>query len=64
MLISFTPLSVRTRAPIPKRDIAACMAALRALRLSVPVRAGDVVLADVCGTGIDVIATRSLPAEG
>ncbi|MEE1463232.1 MAG: DUF1667 domain-containing protein [Ruthenibacterium lactatiformans] len=23
---------------------------------------GDVVLADVCGTGVDVVATRELPA--
>ncbi len=55
------PLSVKTREPIPKPLIPACMEALRALRLSLPVKAGDVVLPDVCGTGVDVIATRSLP---
>jgi len=26
------------------------------------VHCGDVVLADVCGTGVDVVATRELPA--
>ena len=57
---SVCPLSVKTREPIPKGKIAACMAALRELRLTLPVRAGDVVLPDVCGTGVDVIATRSL----
>jgi CxxC motif-containing protein len=57
---SVCPLSVKTKEPIPKGKIADCMAALRALKLTLPVRAGDVVLPDVCGTGIDVIATRSL----
>ena len=54
------PVSVKTRTPIPKAEIPACMAALRALRLRAPVRAGDVVLPDVCGTGVDVIATKSV----
>ena len=54
------PLSVRTRSPIPKKDIPACMAALRSLRLTVPIAAGSVVLEDVCGSGVDVIATRSV----
>ena len=57
---SETPLSVKTRTPIPKKDIAACMAQLSALTLCAPVKAGEVVLADVCGSGVDVIATRSV----
>jgi len=52
------PLSVKTRTPIPKKDIAACMKALSETKISAPVKAGDVVCADVCGTGVDVIATR------
>ncbi|MBR6954679.1 MAG: DUF1667 domain-containing protein [Clostridia bacterium] len=54
------PLSVKTREPIPKEKIFPCMEALRSLQLTLPIAAGDVVLPDVCGTGIDVIATRSL----
>ena len=57
---SAMPVSVKTREPIPKKDIPACMAALRALRLSAPVKAGETVLADVCGSGVDVIATKSV----
>ncbi|MBR4711839.1 MAG: DUF1667 domain-containing protein [Clostridia bacterium] len=57
---SETPVSVKTREPIPKKEIPACMAALRGLSLRAPIRAGDVVLADVCGTGVDVIATRDV----
>ena len=55
-----TPLSVKPRTPIPKEKLRACMDALSALRLSAPVSAGSVVLADVCGTGVDVIATRTV----
>ena len=57
---SGTPLSVKTKEPIPKELIGSCMEALRALKLAGPIRAGETVLPDVCGTGIDVIATRSL----
>ena len=38
------------------------MDALDGVCLHAPVRCGDVVLADVCGTGVDVVATRELPA--
>ena len=36
------------------------MAALDRVTLHAPVRTGQVVLADVCGTGVDVVATRNL----
>ena len=55
-----TPLSVKTRTPIPKAKIQDCMAALAQVKLIAPVAMGDVVLPDVCGTGVDVIATKSV----
>ena len=42
------PLSVKTRTPIPKKDIAACMKELAALKVEAPVRMGDVICANVC----------------
>ena len=54
------PLSVKTRTPIPKAKIQDCMAALSKVKLTAPVAAGAVVLPDVCGTGVDVIATKSV----
>ena len=54
------PLSVKTRAPIPKKQIQACMAALSQLELTAPITMGTVVLPDVCQTGVDIIATRSV----
>ena len=60
---SAAPLSVKTRTPIPKEKIRACMQALSALSLTAPVHMGDVVLPDVCGTGVDVIATKTIEAH-
>jgi CxxC motif-containing protein len=52
---------VRTSEPIPKAQVVEVARALRGLRVRAPVRRGDVVVADVCGTGADVIVTRDLP---
>ena len=51
------PLSVRTRVPIPKDLIFDCLKAIHSISLRLPIKAGDCVLADVSGTGVDVIAT-------
>jgi len=53
-------LSVKTRSPIPKKLIFSCMEALSKVELSAPVTAGTVVLENVCGTGVDVIATKDV----
>lgn len=55
------PLSVKTADPIPKPLIAAAVRAMKAAHVELPVRAGDVILPDVCGTGVPAIATKSLP---
>lgn len=57
-----TPLSVKTRSPIPKDKIFECMAVIESLSLHPPIHMGDVVCADVCGTGVDVIATKTVEA--
>ena len=57
---STVPLSVKTASPVPKKLIRDIMAELSAVSVSLPVRAGDVILPDVLHTGVDVIATRSL----
>ena len=55
---SFMPLSVKTKSPIPKAKIKDCMKALSEVQLTAPIKAGTVVLPDVCGTGVDIIATK------
>jgi len=54
------PLSVRTVSGVPKSMIADVVREVKTLRLSLPIHSKDVVLRNVCGTGIDVIATKSL----
>ena len=54
------PLSVKTCAPVSKTKIKSCMATIAKLKLTAPITAGTVVLENVCGTGVDIIATKSL----
>lgn len=51
---------VKTREPIPRDKILDAAQALGTVDLQAPVRMGDVVLPNVCGTGVDVVATRTV----
>ena len=55
-------LPVRTSGEVPKDLVVEVCRAAHQVTLSAPVRIGDVVLGDVLGTGVDIIATRSLAA--
>lgn len=50
-------VSVRTRDDIPKGKIFDVMDAIRGASIEAPVHIGDVVIADIAGTGVDLIAT-------
>ncbi len=54
------PVSVKTRTPIPKDKIFACMQAIESLQVQPPVQMGEVLCPNVCGTGVDVIATKTV----
>lgn len=51
-------VSVKTRDDIPKGKIFECVSALKDLTVKSPVHIGDVILPDVAGTGVDIIATK------
>ena len=53
-------LPVRSNAPVPKELQMECMKAIKAVTVTAPVNAGDVVLANICNTGVDIIATKAL----
>lgn len=55
-------LPVRTSSPIPKEKLREAMKVLAKVRVKPPVRAGEVVLEDLLGTGVDLVATRDLPS--
>ena len=56
--------SVKTAADIPKGKIFDCVKAIQDIELDAPVAIGQVVLANVCGTGVDIVATKNVPAKG
>ena len=45
---------------VPKERVLDVARALCRVQLTAPVQAGDVVIPDVLGTGVDVVATRSV----
>jgi CxxC motif-containing protein len=53
-------LSVKTRTPVPKPSIPQILKELRAVKAAAPVKVGDVVLPNAAGTGVDIVATRSI----
>ncbi len=53
-------VSVKTKEDIPKGKIFDCVRALKDVTVKAPVHIGDVVLADVAGTGVDMVATKAV----
>lgn len=51
-------VSVKTRDDIPKGKIFECVKALKGVTVKAPVHIGDVIVADVAGTGVDIVATK------
>ncbi|NLY52098.1 MAG: DUF1667 domain-containing protein [Firmicutes bacterium] len=53
-------LPVRTTEAIPKELLAEAMQVLAQVEVTAPVKTGDVILANILDTGIDVIASRDM----
>ena len=53
------PLPVKTRVAIPKGKIAEVTNLLANTTVLPPKRIGDVIIENVCGTGVDVVATAN-----
>ena len=56
-------IPVRTNESVPKRLFPRIMRQLRRVKLQAPVNMLDVVVRDVLGTGVNIIATRTMPRE-
>lgn len=56
-------LPIRSATPLPKDTIFSCMAAIDDIAVAAGhgIALGDVVIPNICGTGIDMVATKSLP---
>lgn len=53
-------VSVKTSADIPKGKIRDCIKEIKDIELSAPVHIGDIVSEDICGTGVNVVATANV----
>ena len=56
-------VSVKTKEDIPKGKIFDCVKALKGVCVKAPVYIGDVIVSDVAGTGVDVIATKNVMSQ-
>lgn len=56
-------LPVRTLAEVPKDRVWDVVKLLRSISVESPVLMGDVIVADIVGTGVDVVASRDMPTR-
>lgn len=56
-------VSCKTAGDIPKGKIFDCCKAIQSIEVQAPVKIGDIILKDVCGIGVDVIATKEVAAK-
>ncbi len=59
---AFRMAPVRTAKDIPEDLLFAAMKQIHSVKLNAPVKAGAVVIANVAGSGVDLIATRNIDA--
>ncbi|MCI8294069.1 MAG: DUF1667 domain-containing protein [Hespellia sp.] len=52
-------VSVKTKEDIPKDKIFDCVKALKGIKVKAPIHIGDVIVSDVAGTGVDIVATKN-----
>ena len=55
-------LPVASAGEIPKEKLPTCLAELYKLTVQAPITCGDIVAQNICGTGVDILATRTLQA--
>lgn len=53
-------LPVVSKSTLPKGRIMDCAEALRSVAVQAPVKTGDVIVSDILGLGVDIIASRDM----
>ena len=53
-------LPVKTNGPLPRSLVRKAVRLLDRVEVTAPVRCGDIVLENICGTGIDFVASRDM----
>jgi CxxC motif-containing protein len=54
------PVSVKTNKPIEKGKIFDCLAEIAKIDVKLPVHIGDVIISNVCGTDVNIVATKEI----
>lgn len=58
--VEYDLLPVRSDKPLPKEKLLDCMAVIRSLSVKRPVKQYDILAADICGTGVNMVATKDM----
>ena len=56
-------LPVRTTTAVPKDRVMGVVLLLRSVSVESPITMGDVIVVDIAGTGVDVVASRDMPSR-
>lgn len=59
---ALTRVSVKTKEDIPKGKIFDVMQEIKAVKMKAPIQLGDVIIGDCAGTGVSIIATKTVEA--
>ena len=51
-------IPVRSSAPLPKEKILDCMEVIKKASVKMPVKQYDVIVKGICGTDVDIVATK------
>ncbi|MCM1364155.1 MAG: DUF1667 domain-containing protein [Faecalibacterium sp.] len=57
---SLPVIPVKTSAPIPKDMMFECMKVINNEVVDAPIKMGDVLISNVCDTGVDIVATNEV----
>ncbi len=53
-------LPVRSNTPVSQGKLFDCMEVIKKTTVKLPVKRYDVIIKDICGTGVDIVATKDL----
>uniref|UniRef100_UPI001BD5B50D DUF1667 domain-containing protein n=1 Tax=Tepidanaerobacter acetatoxydans TaxID=499229 RepID=UPI001BD5B50D len=56
-------LPVRSSAPLPKDMLQEAAKITRDYKVTPPIKRGDVIIANILNSGIDIVASRSIPVS-
>lgn len=53
-------IPVKTSKPIPKGKMFECMEVINSVSVDAPVKMGEVLISNICDTGVDIVATNEM----